>query len=75
MKGPATVGVITPGSYSFNTGTEETMSVLSGVLFARLPGKKGFVPYKAGRRFKVAAQSSFDVRADADVAYLCTYKR
>jgi uncharacterized protein YaiE (UPF0345 family) len=72
-RGPATVGVITRGTYTFNTSSPETMVVASGVLWAKLPGKAKSVPFRAGRRFKVPANSSFEVRAEADAAYLCYY--
>src|ERR1039458_5700980 len=36
--GPATVGVIEPGKYSFGTDCEEHMHVVAGTLKAKLPG-------------------------------------
>src|SRR4030042_3568814 len=40
--GSATIGVITPGRYTFSTSTEERMVVTSGVLRAKLPEETGW---------------------------------
>jgi purine/pyrimidine-nucleoside phosphorylase len=74
LEGPATVGVIEPGKYTFKTGSEEHMHVVAGVLKAKLPGV-AWQAYSKGQFFVVPAQASFDVEASADVAYLCHYKK
>jgi purine/pyrimidine-nucleoside phosphorylase len=71
--GPATVGVIEPGAYEFSTSSEERMTVLSGLLRAKLPGE-GWKDYAAGGSFVVPAKVSFQVEAVADAAYLCRYR-
>ena len=38
-EGNATVGVISPGKFTFSTSTEERMAVTSGTLKVKLPGK------------------------------------
>jgi uncharacterized protein YaiE (UPF0345 family) len=63
----ATVGVILPGEYTFNTATEERMTVVSGV--CTMNGQT----VKAGETFTVAANSKLVLEAKAAVAYLCTY--
>jgi purine/pyrimidine-nucleoside phosphorylase len=68
-----TVGVIAPGTFEFGTGAAERMHVIAGTLFAKLPGDDAFRPYLAGTKFDVPANSSFQVNATADVAYLCEY--
>jgi purine/pyrimidine-nucleoside phosphorylase len=71
--GSATIGVITPGAYSFSTSTEERMQVTSGVLKVKLPGEE-WKNVEAGKEFKVPANVSFDVEAAHDVSYICYYK-
>jgi purine/pyrimidine-nucleoside phosphorylase len=71
--GRATVGVITPGSYTFSTSTQERMVVTSGTLYVTLPhGQKEIVG--PNQEFIVDANASFDVEARGDVSYICYYK-
>ena len=71
--GKASVGVIDPGSYSFDTSTEEVMTVVAGALDVRLPGAE-WVAVTAGQSFTVPSGVSFEVRAAVPVAYLCRYR-
>lgn len=73
-EGPATVGVIEPGQYSFGTDCEEHMHVVAGTLKARLPGSD-WRSYGKGQFFIVPPNVKFEVEAATDVAYLCYYKR
>ena len=71
--GIATVGVISPGKFTFSTSSEERMIVTSGTLKVKLPNQN----WKAMERntvWIVPAHSSFDVEADKDVSYICYYK-
>jgi len=68
-----TVGVIDVGEFHFGTGAAERMTVISGELWARLPGDTEFRAYPAGTSFEVAPKSGFDVRATAPAAYLCEF--
>jgi len=69
----ATVGVIAPGEYHFNTAAAERMTVVSGELRARLPDGD-WQTYAAGTAFEVAANSGFDVQAvGGPAAYLCEF--
>lgn len=70
---PATVGVMAPGDYVFNTGERETMTVVSGSMTVTLPGETSPRTLHAGESFEVAANASFDVRITVDTAYLCLY--
>jgi len=72
--GPATVGVIEPGKYSFGTGCEEHMHIVSGTLKAKLPNGD-WKSHDKGQFFVVPPNVKFEVEALADVAYLCHYKR
>ena len=71
--GNATVGVISPGKYTFSTSSEERMVITSGTLKVKIPGKE-WLTMKKNNEFTVPAKASFDVEADADVSYICYYK-
>jgi uncharacterized protein YaiE (UPF0345 family) len=68
-----TVGVVAVGEFRFNTDRPERMTVVSGELMARLPGRAEWQPYPAGTSFEVPGRSAFDVRATAPAAYLCEF--
>jgi hypothetical protein len=69
----ATVGVVAPGEFHFGTDGAERMTVISGELWAKLPGEGAFRPFPAGTAFEVPAKSGFDVKATAPAAYLCEF--
>jgi len=71
---PATVGVMAPGTYQFDTSKKETMTVVSGELVVKLPGETEFKSYPAGQSFIVEAGQVFDLQVAVDTAYLCTYE-
>lgn len=71
--GDATVGVIEPGEYAFGTSREERMTVVSGVLWYRVPGKE-WLSAAAGEGFEVPPGVTFEVKAEGPVAYLCRYR-
>jgi len=71
-EGDATMGVIEPGEYAFGTTREERMLVVSGVLWYRVPGRE-WLSAGAGERFVVPPGVTFEVKAEAPVAYLCRY--
>ena len=69
----ATVGVIEPGDYHFNTQAAERMTVVSGTLRAKVAGGE-WVTYPAGTAFEVGTSSGFDVQAvGGPAAYLCEF--
>ena len=70
---PATVGVMAPGDYVFNTGEKEKMTVVSGSLTIKLSPDADKIIYTAGESFDVPANSSFDVNVSVETAYLCLY--
>lgn len=70
---PATVGVMAAGDYTFNTADKEKMTVISGSLTITLPDDDSARTYTDGESFDVAANSSFNVTASCDTAYLCLY--
>ena len=69
----ATVGVILPQQFRFNTDAAERMTVVSGCLRANVAGA-GWATFPAGTYFEVPAKSSFDVEAvGGPAAYLCEF--
>ncbi|WP_066568978.1 pyrimidine/purine nucleoside phosphorylase [Snodgrassella sp. CFCC 13594] len=70
---PATVGVMQPGEYTFNTDYLETMTVVSGALTVKLPDCAEWQTFVAGSSFQVASKQEFQLKVDMDTAYLCTY--
>lgn len=71
---PATVGVMAPGEYEFNTSDKETMTVVSGALTVRLPNSEEWHTYSEGDSFVIAAGETFQLQVAVDTAYLCTYE-
>jgi uncharacterized protein YaiE (UPF0345 family) len=69
----ATVGVVDVGEFHFNTDAAERMTVVSGELWAKLPGDSAWRPFPTGTSFEVPAKSGFDVKAAAPSAYLCEF--
>ncbi|MEZ4331605.1 MAG: pyrimidine/purine nucleoside phosphorylase [Myxococcota bacterium] len=71
---PATVGVMLPGQYAFGTSRKETMTVVSGELVVKLPGRDDWQRFAAGQSFVVPANAKFQLEVAIDTAYLCTYE-
>jgi uncharacterized protein YaiE (UPF0345 family) len=71
---PATVGVMAPGEYEFDTSKKETMTVVSGALTVKLPGSDEYTTFNAGDSFIVDANQVFRLKVAIDTAYLCTYE-
>lgn len=69
-----TIGLIYPGSFTFNTGVPETMEIIAGSCQVRLKGHPEWKAYAAGSAFDVPGQSAFDIRVDAGIAeYVCSF--
>lgn len=72
--GNATVGVMAKGDYEFGTSTVEVMTVVSGALNVKLPGKDKWQVFKSGESFNVEANQKFQLKVEVETAYLCLYK-
>ena len=72
-EGYATVGIITEGQYTFSAESEEHVVIVSGQLRVKLPGQEWRV-VRTGEKYVVPRNSSFDVEALSDAAYICYYK-
>lgn len=71
---PATVGVLKIGEYEFGTSQFETMTVVSGVIHAKLPDSSEWQVFKPYEQFTIEANKKFQVKVDVESAYLCTYE-
>lgn len=67
------IGIISAGTYRFGTAAAERMTVVSGMLTAKIDGTDEWVNYPAGTNFEIKADSGFDVKASTDTAYQCEY--
>lgn len=72
---PATVGVMSPGDYTFSTDCKEIMSIVSGELEVLLPNTKQWQTFIEGQTFEVDANQEFQLKVAIDTAYLCKYER
>ena len=70
--GRATLGVITPGRFTFTAEREEHVQVLSGELQVRRPGQD-WTQVAAGGAYVIPAGSAFEVQSDVEVGYFCVY--
>jgi len=70
---PATVGVMLPGEYTFNTAAKEAVTVVSGAMTIQQPDQEDWISYQAGETFHVAGNSAFKLKITEATAYLCLY--
>ena len=69
-----TLGLIYPGSFTFNTGAPERMEMISGACRVKLAGQKDWKTYGAGTAFDVPGNSSFEIAVDSGMAeYICSF--
>jgi uncharacterized protein YaiE (UPF0345 family) len=66
-----TVGVIAPGEYHFGTDAPERMTVIRGVVDAKVAD--AWQTYAAGTAFEIPGKSTYEVRATDAAAYLCEF--
>ncbi len=72
--GPASIGVMTAGEYTFSTSSAETMHIISGSAAVKLSDTDDWKTVVAGEHFAVDANSSFLIKLTSDTAYLCEYR-
>lgn len=73
-EGPATIGVMAPGEYTFGTNTIEYMTVTSGLMSVLLPGSTEWKNYREFETFRVEKDVEFQVKVLEDTSYRCLYK-
>jgi purine/pyrimidine-nucleoside phosphorylase len=69
-----TVGIVMPGSQlTFNVGVPELMEITSGTCKVKIAGEPAFKTYTAGTSFNVAENGSFEIHAEDEVNYVCSF--
>lgn len=70
-----TLGLIFPGSYTFNTAAPERMQITAGSCEVKVAGDKVWTSYHQGQEFMVPASSSFEINVKDGIAeYLCIFE-
>ncbi|OGQ94224.1 MAG: hypothetical protein A2521_05590 [Deltaproteobacteria bacterium RIFOXYD12_FULL_57_12] len=69
-----TIGLIYPGSYTFNTDASERMEIIAGGCRVRVDGQADWRDFPAGTWFDVPGGSSFAIEVTAGIAeYICSF--
>ena len=70
-----TVGLIYPGTFTFNTDAPERMDILAGTCRVRIKGQSEWKTYTAGTFFQVPGKSAFEISVESGLAeYLCSFE-
>ena len=70
-----TLGLIYPGSFSFNTEAPERMDIVAGTCCAKVAGAVEWTAYEAGTFFEVPGNSSFEISVkEGVVEYVCSFQ-
>ena len=72
--GKATVGVMAPGEYEFNTGAPEQMTLISGKWAICLPDSDSFVDFAIGEVVRIPGNSRFKLQIPEPSAYHCAFE-
>lgn len=70
------VGVIMPGTLTFNTGAPEIMECVGGACEYKLDGSNAWVLSSEGEQFSVPGNATFDIRVAAGHSayhYICHF--
>jgi uncharacterized protein YaiE (UPF0345 family) len=67
------VGVILPATLTFNTGAPETMECVAGACEYKLAGTSEWKKSRAGEKFSIPGNSSFDIRVAEAYHYICHF--
>ena len=67
-----TLGIMLPGTYTFNTDAPEVMELIQGRCRVRIDGA-AWQDYEAGQSFSVPAKSRFDIEVRDLLDYVCHF--
>ena len=67
-----TLGVMLPGTYTFNTDAPEVIDVTQGVCRVRI-GAGEWQEFTAGKHFSVPAKSRFEIEVKQLLDYVCHF--
>ena len=68
-----TVGVIFPSSLTFNTAAPEVMELNAGACKIKIAGQTEWKTYRAGEKFSVPGNTSFDIETLELLDYVCHF--
>ena len=69
-----TIGLIYPGSFTFNTGAPEKMEIVAGSCRVKQANEAAWKTYAAGTAFDVPGNSKFDIAVDSGIVeYICSF--
>lgn len=70
-----TLGIIFPGTYTFNTDAPELMEIVSGSCRVRIADEEGWTIHGAGSAFEVPGKSRFEIAVAEGIAeYICSFR-
>ena len=67
------VGVVLPSQLTFKTGAAEIMECVAGSCEYKLAGSSEWKKSRAGEKFSVPANSSFEIRVGEAYHYICHF--
>ena len=67
-----TAGVVLPGAYTFDTQSEELLTITVGEIEVNPPGAE-WRTVAAGETVTIPANSSFDLKVKQPAAYICKF--
>jgi uncharacterized protein YaiE (UPF0345 family) len=67
-----TAGVVLPGAYTFDTQSEEHLTITVGEIEVQPPGSDWRI-VKAGETVTIPANSNFDLKVKQPASYICKY--
>lgn len=70
----STIGVIFPGTLTFNTAAPELMEINAGACKVRFQGESDWKAYGAGEKFTVPGNASFDIEVTELLDYVCHFE-
>ena len=68
-----TVGVIFPSKLTFNTAAPEIMELNAGACKIKIAGQSEWKTYRAGEKFSVPGNTSFDIETLEMLDYVCHF--
>ena len=68
-----TLGIITPGSYTFDVGDREVVQLIAGSVEILLPNEQAWREVEAPGTFEIIANSKYQIRTTGVAEYLCDY--
>jgi hypothetical protein len=70
-----TIGLIFPGSFTFNTDAAERMEITTGACRVKQAGEDQWKFYPAGTFFMVPGKSFFEIAVDEGILeYICSFE-